>query len=301
MNSDENRGLWRGRLLVVAAAVLWSTSGFFAKAPIFSDWPVETRGVTLAFWRAFFASLVLIFFVRKVQWTRRLLPMVTVFALMNWTYLSGMVYCEASLAIWLQYTSPAWVFLLSWIFWHEQPKRKNWILLAFAAVGVAVILYAELVGASSKGVLFGLSSGLFFAGVVVCLRGLRDLDAAWIIFLNHAVTAILFSPSVLTSEVSWPSGSQWIYLAMFGGLQMGLPYVLFARGLKSISSHEASGISLLEPVLVPLWVYVAWRNSVDYDFPAITTLVGATLILIGLLFSLDWPSRSSKDTSNQLD
>jgi hypothetical protein len=35
---------FRGRLWVIAAALLWSSSGLFAKAPIFDAWPVETRG-----------------------------------------------------------------------------------------------------------------------------------------------------------------------------------------------------------------------------------------------------------------
>lgn len=295
MDSTDKSGVWKGRLLVIAAAVLWSSSGFFAKAPIFADWPVESRGVSLAFWRATFAALLLVFFVRKVQWTIRLLPMVSVFALMNWTYLSGMVHCEASLAIWLQYTAPVWVFLFSWLFWKERPRKKDWLLLFFAAIGVAIILSAELAGASFRGVLFGLASGVFFAGVVVCLRGLRDLDAAWLVFLNHAVTSLLFSPSVFTNTQCWPSRSQWIYLALFGMFQIGLPYVLFANGLKRISSHEASGLSLLEPILVPLWVFVAWRTATDYEYPAITTLIGAAMILIGLVASLDRPKKDTCD------
>ena len=168
--------------------------------------------------------------------------------------------------------------------------------MAFAAVGVCIILQAELAGASFKGVQFGLASGVFFAGVVVCLRGLRDIDAAWVVFLNHAVTAVLFSPSAIANEACWPTGSQWIYLAMFGMFQIGLPYVLFARGLKSISSHEASGLSLLEPVLVPLWVFIAWRTASDYQYPAVTTLIGAAMILIGLIISLDWPAKKSDRT-----
>ena len=290
--NSSSTSIWKGRLLVVAAAVLWSTSGFFAKAPIFSDWPIESRGISLAFWRAFFAALVLVFFVRKIQWTWRLIPMLAAFALMNWTYLSAMVHCEASLAIWLQYTAPAWVFLFSWLVWREQPKPKNWMLLCFAAVGVGVILNAELAGASFKGVQYGLASGIFFAGVIVCIRNLRDIDAAWLVFLNHAVTAVLFSPGVAINEAAWPAGVHWAYLALFGIFQMGLPYVLFAKGLQAVSSHEASGISLLEPVLVPLWVFIAWRNAVDYQFPAVTTLLGAALILAGLLVSLDWPRKN---------
>ncbi len=55
VTSISSSSLWRGRLLIVTAAVMWSTSGFFAKAPIFDDWPLETRGILLAFWRTFFA------------------------------------------------------------------------------------------------------------------------------------------------------------------------------------------------------------------------------------------------------
>ena len=64
---------------------------------------------------------------------------------------------------------------------------------------------------------------------------------------------------------------------------MGLPYVLFARGLKSVPSHEASGIGLLEPVLLPVWVFLAWRHAADYSPPQWWTLVGGGLILAGLI------------------
>ena len=74
-----------------------------------------------------------------------------------------------------------------------------------------------------------------------------------------------------------PSGIQWVFLAGLGILQMGLPYVLFAHGLKHIAGHEATGIGLIEPLLVPLWVYLAWG-----DQPAWWTLAGGALILVGL-------------------
>ena len=64
---------------------------------------------------------------------------------------------------------------------------------------------------------------------------------------------------------------------------MGIPYVLFASGVKRISGHQASGIVLLEPVLLPVWVYIAWHSQPDYQPPSISTLVGASLILTGLI------------------
>jgi len=53
--------------------------------------------------------------------------------------------------------------------------------------------------------------------------------------------------------------------------------------VSAVSSHEASGLTLLEPLLVPVWVFVAWHQSPEYTPPALTTIVGGGLILTGLL------------------
>ena len=63
---------------------------------------------------------------------------------------------------------------------------------------------------------------------------------------------------------------------------MAVPYVLFAWGTRVITGHEASFIALLEPLLVPLWVYLAWHNAPSYQPPAWWTFVGGGLIMTGM-------------------
>jgi DME family drug/metabolite transporter len=271
-----------GRLMVLAAAILWSSSGFFAKAPIFDDWPAGGRSILLAFWRAVFAVLVLSTMVRRPRLSWRMLPMVLCFVAMNYTFLEAMVRTEASVVIWLQHTAPAWVLVGSIFFFHEKIQRPDFWLLSLAGVGVSVILAFQLGGEDPVSIFLGLLSGMTYAGVVLSLRWLRHEDAAWLITLNHIVTALAFLPAAVSYNV-WPHGTQWIYLAGFGALQMGIPYVLFASGVKRISGHQASGIVLLEPVLLPLWVYIAWHSQPGYQPPSISTLVGASLILTGLV------------------
>ena len=150
-------------------------------------------------------------------------------------------------------------------------------------LGQGAILAAELAGGSQPvGVGLGLLSGVCFAGVVLTLRWLRHLDPAWVVLFNHALTAVAFSP-VLFSTGCWPHGHQWWLLAAFGMVQMGLPYLLFARSMKTVSSNEASTLLLLEPLLVPFWVWVAFRHSTEYTAPSLTTLFGGGLILLGLV------------------
>lgn len=272
----------RGRLLVVTAAVLWSTSGFFAKAPLFEGWPLEQRGVLLAFWRALFACLLLIPLVRRPRWTPGLIPMVLAFALMNYAYLTAMTLTTAANAIWLQNVAPAWVFLIGVFCFGEQVQRGDWTLVLFGGLGVGFIVFFEAQGQQLSGIVFGLLGGITYAAVILSVRQLRGQDTAWLIMLNLLVTVVVLSPFVMRQQV-WPCGNQWGYLAAFGMLQLGLPYFLFARGVRCITGHEASGITLLEPILVPIWVYLAWHDQPTYQAPQWWTLVGGTFILVGLL------------------
>lgn len=276
-NDNHASDLVGARLLVLTAAVLWSTSGFFVKAPYLAGWP----GPVIAFWRAAFACVILWPLVRRPTWSWKLLPAAATFVAMNYTYLTAMAKGSAANAIWLQCTAPVWVLLVGVFIFGERAGWRDWLLVAFAATGVGVILHYESQGESLEAVGWGLASGVFYAGVVLSLRQMRTMESAWIVAVNHLATAVVLAPLALapsiTESSNFPSGWQWPFLAGLGIVQMGLPYVLFARGLKHITGHEATGIGLLEPLLVPVWVYLAWG-----DKPAWWTLVGGGLILLGL-------------------
>ncbi len=277
----------KARLLILGAAVLWSTSGLFAKAPLFDIWPTEidgwpVRGPLLAFWRTSFASLILFPLVKRPSWTIKLVPATLIFAAMSVAFLTAMSKTNAANAIWLQNTAPVWIFLVGVFVLGDTVHRRDWWLMAFALTGVGLILSFELRGQAAEGTVYGLLGGATYAGVVLCLRWMRAEDSAWLVAMNHFVTGVILLPYVIYVGI-WPSGWQLVILCAFGVLQMGLPYWLFAQGLRGIPGHEASGLVLLEPILVPVWVWLAWRHESTYEAPAWWTLVGGGLILVGLL------------------
>lgn len=275
---------WQGRLLVVLAALMWSTSGLFVKAaPVFALWPENIRGVLLAFWRAVFASAVLLPFIRRPTWHPALVPLGLAFLMMNICYLSAMVLGTAANAIWLQYTAPAWVFVLAAVLFGEHPNRADLVALCFALLGVGLILFCEFSGGwdlakgSQWGTLLGLASGLAYALVLVYMRQLRHLDAAWLVALNHLLVVIALLPAVLFWGI-YPNRLQLIVSAAFGTFQMGIPYLVIFYALGRLPSQEAVLIGLIEPVVMPLWVYLAWG-----EVPAWWTLAGGAIILLGLV------------------
>ncbi|MCA9192880.1 MAG: EamA family transporter [Planctomycetales bacterium] len=274
---------WSGRILIALAAVLWSTSGFFAKAPWFDAWPKEERGLMLAFYRSLFAMLILLPLIRKPVWRLSLLPMVFSFAVMVFTFMTAMVHGPAANAIWLQYLVPAWV-LVAGVFWFgEKVTAADVRMIGACLGGVLLILAMEMwrggnLYASAMGVL----SGLSFAGVVLSMRTMRDVDPAWLITLNHLATVVILFPWTIQVQETVPTFG-YIALGLFGVFQMSVPYILFARGLRTTSSPEASVLTLIEPLLVPIWVYIAWSSHPSYEAPHWWTWVGGSLILLGLM------------------
>lgn len=265
------------RLSMLVAALMWSTSGLFAKAPIFDGWSESVQGPLFAFWRAAFAALVLIPTVRRPRWKGYLVPLVLCFAAMNITYLTAMTRTTAANAIWLQSTSPWWVFLLTVLVLRHPVARRDLIPLCFGVLGVGTIVFFEIRGQATLGLACGVAAGVAYACVVIFMRQLRRENPAWLVAACHTVSAIIVLPWIIHLGV-WPSLGQLAVLAAFGAFQMAFPYLLLVRSLRSISPQEVVAIGLLEPVLMPLWVFL-----VGWETPDWWTLVGASLILIGLV------------------
>ena len=279
---DRWPSLRTGPLQIALAAVLWSTSGFFVKAPWFEAWPEDSRGALLAFWRSFFALILLLPLIRRPVWRWQMVPMVACFALMIWSFLSAMVYRPAANAIWLQYLSPVWVLILARVILGERPAPADWRMFGFCFTGVGLIFAMELRYGSAYATCLGIVSGMTYAGVILCLRTMRDVDSVWLISLNHAGSIVLLLPWVFQSTHHLPIPS-YVALAFFGVAQMSLPYILFARGLRTTGAAEASLLTLIEPLILPLWVFVAWQHHPSYAPPPLWTWIGGGLILTGLV------------------
>jgi drug/metabolite transporter (DMT)-like permease len=194
----------------------------------------------------------------------------------------------AAAAIFLQYTSTVWAFVFGFLFLKERINRGNLVALFFAVAGIVWIIAAEQSPGHTTGNLIALASGLAYSGVMLSLRALRDEDSAWLIALNHLVSGLVLLPWVLTFHISL-SGMQWLLIGLLGVFQMGLPYVLFARGVRTVSTQEAALLTLIEPILNPLWVWLCWG-----EYPGTATCIGGALILGGLaLRYLVFPSRQA--------
>jgi drug/metabolite transporter (DMT)-like permease len=283
-----------GVFLLLLAAILWSLNGAFIK--VINQGGQGPDGLAIAFYRSIFGGLFLLPFslVRnRTGWgsstepaqagfaartnTRwPLIACVLSFTLMTTCFVIANTLTQAANAIILQYTSTLWVFLFSPLLLGESANRRDlWILLvAIAGIGV---IFAGNAGTSLPGLLIALAAGLFYGLLTLFLRKLRHIDAVKLTVINNLGAAALLLPvTILLGDIMLPTRTLALLL-MMGVIQFSLPYLFFSLGLKRVPAHQAALYTMLEPLLVPLWTYLAVG-----EVPIRATFFGGTLILAAL-------------------
>jgi DME family drug/metabolite transporter len=296
-SSPPKRAVSRGRLGIALAALLWSTSGAFTKVLTLNTGlglnspPIEP--LQIAFYRVLFAGLVFLPMLRRRDLSFRplMLGMAGCFALMNATFVSALALGTAANAIFLQYTAPMWMYLASVWWLGEPPDRRSFAALVIGIMGIGVIVWGGRQEAQLGVIAIALTSGFAYAGVIVFLRVLRDASPRWLTAFNHLAGAFVLLPWVCHQPL--PTPGQFCVLIAYGAGQMALPYWLMARSLKTVSPQEAGTISLLEPLLNPLWAYL-----ISGEQPSVYTLWGGAFILGALAWRYG-PRYSFKGPKNR--
>jgi drug/metabolite transporter (DMT)-like permease len=206
-----------------------------------------------------------------------------VFASMNAMFIAAMALGSAANAILLQYTAPFWLYLAGVWLLREPGSRRGAVSVGIGLCGIACIIWGGWQGEQGLIVLLGLGSGLTYALVLIGLRLQREASPVWLTAVNHLTGAVVLVPFVW--HLGWPSWPQVGWLALFGTVQMGVPYLLMARGLRSVDPAEAGTLTLLEPLLNPFWAYLV---APERERPTVYVLLGGSFILLALVYRY-WP------------
>ncbi|MEX0804276.1 MAG: EamA family transporter [Candidatus Binatia bacterium] len=267
----------RGRAFILLAAFFWSLAGVFIKF-------LDLHPLTIVFYRSLFASLVFVPFLKPsdFRFDAAMIVSVISYTAAISAFVSANKLTTAANAIVLQYTAPVFVFLFSRLVLGERISTLNAFALFVSMIGVGIISFESAGEPEMAGVLLALLSGVLFAVYMVNLQQMKNISPVSVTWFNNLVCAVLLLPFVKT-QLSISIDQFWI-LAVMGAVQLGLPYFLFSKGLRTIPLQEAALIALIEPVLNPLWVAVTVG-----EIPSLATLVGGGMILMALAVRYVWP------------
>ena len=209
---------------------------------------------------------------------------------------------------------PAFIALLDVVLFRERIGPAEGTMLALVTLGLVLVTPSFDVGdQGTVGLLWGLASGLSFAGLAICnRRGNRGMDAIQVAFWQNLVVALLVlpllglglaPPQIAHSQApsSWVTGAaaidlvSWFWLAVLGVLCTGLAHTLFVKSLEALDARSAGMIIALEPVYA---IACAWW--LFDEEPSGRMLVGASLIILAtvLLAMGHTPSVARKGASD---
>jgi DME family drug/metabolite transporter len=257
----------RGALQVAAAAVLWSTGGLAIKE-------LDLPPLTIVFHRAWIATIVLLLLLRprRTRITPTLLASIFVYAGMVISFVVATKWTTAANAIFLQNSGIVWVLLFSPLIARDAIRGRDVAAASTCLAGMALFFVGRLSAQGMRGNVVALVSGAFYAATVLLLRRQRGSASEWTAIGGNALGALVafaVTPGPFAITIH-----DFSILAFLGVIQIGCAYALFVKGLDAITAAEASIVSLLEPVLNPIWVFLGIGER-----PTPWAILGAAVVL----------------------
>ena len=266
---------WR----IIAAAALFSTGGAGIKASSFGSWQVACLRSGIAA----LAILILLPESRR-RWSGKTAAVACAYALTMILFVHANKLTTAASTIFLQATAPLYLLLLGPWLLREPVRRRDLIFMMALAAGLAMFFVGvDPAGSHApdplKGNLAALGSGFCWAFTVTGLRWAArghepgSGSAVVVVFAGNLIACAVCLPPAL--PFAPPSSTDAVLVIYLGVFQIGLAYVLLVRGMSRVPALEASLLMLVEPVLNPIWAWLAHGER-----PGDWTLAAGVLILV---------------------
>jgi drug/metabolite transporter (DMT)-like permease len=273
----ERRRVREGRLAILLAAVAWSTAGLGQRG-------LDASAVTQVAGRAFFAALALFALVLAMErrgtvraflgMGRSGLAMTVFLAISSGAFLLALNHTSVANVLFMQAAAPMMAALLGWVLISEPVDARTWAALLLAGAGVAVMAAGSLdAGIAAVGLPLLMTAS--FAVVIVIARHRRDVSMMPATCASQVLVVVVCAPFVTLGSVT---GGDWAILAALGVGQMGLGLAFLTIGARLIPPAQVALISLLEVVLGPLWVWLAYDER-----PSAATLAGGAIVVVAVV------------------
>jgi len=257
----------KGVLAVVLTALLWSSGGLLIKM-------ISLNAMQLSFFRCIIAALVFaVIFRKKVLKVNKLAILNAVFyATVLTLFVIATKTTTAANAIFLQSTAPIYVLIFEPIINKTRWEPINIITIAVCFIGMILFFLGELSPGHLEGNIVALLAGVAFAAFFL---GMRKNDKEYqqsAIFYGNIIVAVICIPFIL--ELETISFNDLWMVSFLGVFQIAAAYAIFTYGIKRILAVEASIISMLEPVLNPVWVFLGYG-----EVPTTYAILGGVIII----------------------
>lgn len=262
---------------LVITAVLWSLGGLLIKL-------VNWNPLAIAAGRSFISALLMLAYVRKPKfnWSRdQVLAALFYFGTVT-LFVTANKLTTAANAILLQYGAPVYVAIFAPLILKEKTKTADWITITFALFGMTLFFLDKLEIRSLLGIVIAIASGVSFALYIIFMRKQKDASPIESTLLGNILTALVGFPFIFSQSFEFRN---ILGIILLGTVQLGFSYILYSIAIKYVEALEAILIPIIEPILNPIWVFLAFGER-----PGNWALIGGSIVLASVTFRYLLPS-----------
>lgn len=253
---------------LIICACLWSSAGILIKL-------VSWDPFAIAGMRSLVGFLTMLVFIRKPKFTFSLNQVMAALgysATMILFVFANKLTTSAN-AVLLQYTEPVFIVLLGrYLLRDEKTTPLDWLAIAGVLAGMVLFFLDDLSFDGNLGNLLAILSGVSFALTAIFMRRQKKEQPAESFMLAHLITFAISIPFMFLAGP--PSATSMTGLVLLGVFQMGIPSILYSRGVAGVTAISTALITMLEPVLNPVWVALFLK-----EYPSPRALSGGLVIL----------------------
>ena len=257
--------------ILIVAALMWIVGGLFIKL-------VELSPLAITGTRSLAAAGVFLIYLQKVKWywNKYFVMGVISYASMMVLYVTSIRLTTAANAIFLEFTAPVYVVVLSYFILNERVTFFDILSIIVIFCGMGLFFFDELTFEGFWGNILATIAGVCLGIVTVMLR--KEKDSAFdMVFFGNLLTAILCLPFMF-SGFNETVAVDWLIIFGLGVVQLGLPYILYTLALRYVHAIDAILVSMIEPILNPIWVFLFVGERIGE-----WAVYGGALVLFGSL------------------
>lgn len=268
-----------GVVLVIAAAVAYSTAGLFTKGVTAGAWAV-------IFWRGVFAvGFSVAWTICKGTFRQNFLEfgrsgwaVAVIGALGTAAFIPAFKLTSIANVSLIYAIAPLIAAALAWGLIGEHVTRRVLLGCIGALFGVGIIVSGSLGEMSLYGDLLALCMTAAMASIMVIYRMHPETPGAG----PTAMQSVLLIPACLAFGQPFQTDpTEIVVLAVFG-LLFAIAAITLAEGSKRVPSGQTALLSALETPLAPLFAFLLFA-----EVPGVSTVIGGAVVLVAVSASIE--------------
>jgi drug/metabolite transporter (DMT)-like permease len=217
-------------------------------------------------------TLFIVFKGARARWSKSILTTALCYAATCTLYVFANTLTTAGSTIFIQNTAPIWVLLLSPWLLGERATGIEKLSVPISVAGCLLFFFDDMSKGRLTGNLLAAAASLTYALLIISYRKRSaDEGLAATVLGNIIIAVVLLWPSV---QGPAPGAADYAVFFYLGAIQQAVAAVLFVRGIVGASAMEGALLTLIEPLLSPVWAFLFVGEAMGP-----LALAGAALVL----------------------